>query len=756
VMLGKPPNTTTASLLARLLNKSRQSGEDYQFLLHRYAAERFLYRLGESEHRENFVLKGAMLLALWGGGAYRPTRDLDFTAYGNSWKEHVRGTLREISSIPAEDGIVFNHEEMTLESIRDQSAYNSFRAKLKAYIGKTRIPLQIDIGFGDAIQTSPVDSEYTTLLDHPSPRIRIYPREAVVAEKLHAMVVLGARNSRYKDFYDIYTLSTHFAFDGEALSRAVRATFQLRGTPLAGEIPFPLTPQFYAAADRARSWRNFLERSKLLGAPAEFEAAGDRLSSFLSDLWRPISQERKFTGVWPAGGPWRYKPYPEYRDSGIEWLGEIPAHWEAKRTKHLLAKNDNGVWGSDFGDDDGTIVLRSTEQTIDGHWVISNPAERKLSVSEYSGARLLEGDLVVTKSSGSSQHIGKTSIVTKEIESLNCCFSNFMQRLRVKSNVAPRFAWYALNGDLGRKQFDYSSGTTSGLANLNGEIIGMVSLAVPPLHEQLSIAEFLDRETGKIDALMTKKERLIELLKEKRIALITQAVTRGLDPDAPMRDSGIEWLGEIPAHWEVRRTKHLMAKNDSGVWGNDSNDGGIIVLRSTEQTIDGHWAITDPARRRLSESEYLNSRLAEGDLVVTKSSGSPKHIGKTSFVTREIESLNCCFSNFMQRLSVRDFMVPRFAWYALNGDLGRQQFDYLSATTSGLANLNGEIIGMVGLAVPPMCEQQAIAEFLDRETGRIDALVAKVREAIERLKELRTALISAAVTGRIDVREAAA
>ena len=450
-----------------------------------------------------------------------------------------------------------------------------------------------------------------------------------------------------------------------------------------------------------------------------------------------------------------HRPYPAYKDSGIEWLGEVPEHWEVKRTKTLLSRNNGGIWGMDF-DDEGVVVLRSTEQTVDGEWDIRDPAKRRLTPSEYAACRLIDGDLVVTKSSGSALHIGKTSIVTRDIEALNCCHSNFMQRLRVKKNVAPRYMWYVLNGELGRTQFGYYSDTTTGLANLNAEIIGMVHLAVAPLPEQHTIAAFLDRETAKIDALIAKIRKAIDLLKEQRTALITQAVTKGFNPDVPMKDSGIEWLGEVPEHWEVKRTKTLLSRNNGGIWGMDFDDEGVVVLRSTEQTVDGEWDIRDPAKRRLTPSEYAACRLIDGDLVVTKSSGSALHIGKTSIVTRDIEALNCCHSNFMQRLRVKKNVAPRYMWYVLNGELGRTQFGYYSDTTTGLANLNAEIIGMVHLAVAPLPEQHTIAAFLDRETAKIDALIAKIRKAIDLLKEQRTALISAAVTGKIDVREAMA
>ena len=190
-----------ASVRAKLRQRSRETKEDFQFLLKRYAAERFPFRLGESLHRERYVLKGATLLALWSEAIYRPTRDLDFTGYGSPLPDDVRSVIRHICAVPVvDDGIAFNGEWIRIEPIHDQDEYDSPRARFEATLDGARIPIQIDIGFGNAIELPPTDEHYPVLLDAPGPRVQVYLREAVVAEKLHAMVVLGAQNSRYKDF----------------------------------------------------------------------------------------------------------------------------------------------------------------------------------------------------------------------------------------------------------------------------------------------------------------------------------------------------------------------------------------------------------------------------------------------------------------------------------------------------------------------------------------------------------------------------
>ena len=256
------------------------------------------------------------------------------------------------------------------------------------------------------------------------------------------------------------------------------------------------------------------------------------------------------------------QPYPAMRPSATPWIEYLPTHWAIRRLKTLLTRNESGVWGKE-PEDNSVVVLRSTEQTVSGEWNITAPAKRRLTASEYRSCQLEEGDLVVTKSSGSALHIGKTSIVTKEVAALNCCFSNFMQRLRVKRNTVPRFIWYVLNGKLGREQLDYLSDTTTGLANISGKVIGRIAVGHPPLREQRAIVRFLDHADRRIRRYIRAKERLIELLEEQKQATVHQAVTGQIDvrtgqPYPAYKDSGVEWLGEVPEHWVVSRLGRLV------------------------------------------------------------------------------------------------------------------------------------------------------------------------------------------------------
>lgn len=302
----KPLTNIAASVRAKLLAGAQTRGEDFNLVLQRYAAERFLYRLGESQHRDKFVLKGAMLFALWGGSMYRATRDLDLTGYGHDEIQWLIDAVRVICMTPCPtDGLAFQPDTVQAEPIRDESDYGGFRVRLSAVLDSAQIRLQVDVGFGNAIVPGAQDEDYPTLLNGPAPRIRAYPREAVVAEKLHAMVVLGSATSRWKDFYDLYVLSTLFPFAGDTLMQSIAATFERRKTAIPEALPVALTPAFFAEENRAAQWRAYLERNGLPGASADFAMVGERLRAFLGDPLRALVQQAKLNKSWQPEGPWQ-------------------------------------------------------------------------------------------------------------------------------------------------------------------------------------------------------------------------------------------------------------------------------------------------------------------------------------------------------------------------------------------------------------------------------------------------------------------
>lgn len=301
----RPPRDIGASVRARLLAKHGVR-EEFQFVLQRYASERFLYRLGKSPHRHRLVLKGGMLLALWGGSAYRPTRDLDFAGFGSPDPDSLLASFREIcAQVVEDDGLSFDLASLTAEAIRDAAEYGGLRITVSAMLAAARIPLQIDVGFGDAIEPAPEDVEYPTLLDAPAPRIRAYAREPAIAEKLHAMVEYGERNTRHRDFYDVFTLANGFEFTGRRLTRAVTATFERRKRPIDARPLIVLTPAFFANDARGAQWRSYLRKNGLAAAPEDFVAVGELLRSFIGPVWDAIAAGSIFDLTWKPGGPWR-------------------------------------------------------------------------------------------------------------------------------------------------------------------------------------------------------------------------------------------------------------------------------------------------------------------------------------------------------------------------------------------------------------------------------------------------------------------
>ncbi len=445
-----------------------------------------------------------------------------------------------------------------------------------------------------------------------------------------------------------------------------------------------------------------------------------------------------------------FPAYEECKDSGVEWLGDIPSHWVVAPFNRVIERNDGGVWGQDPTGEGDTIVLRSTEQTAGGQWKIEDPAWRHLSTDEESSAQLETGDLLLTKSSGSSLHIGKTTLVSSEVAALKCCYSNFMQRIRTSHLLLPELAWYILNNDLARLQFDLLSNSTTGLANLNGTVIGQIVVPVPPLPEQTAIASFLDTETSKIDSLVDQQRRLIELLKEKRQAVISRAVTKGLDPSVPMKDSGIEWLGEVPKHWEVVAIKHIVSTpvTDGPHETPEFIDEGIPFV-SAEAVSSGkiNFAKIRGFISQADHDSYCQKYKPErGDVYMVKSGAST---GTTAIVEDDRE-----FSIWSPLAAIRcdDESHPNFILNFLRSQ-NFQEGVTLNWSFGTQQNIGMKVIENLQITRPPLPEQRTIASFLKSETSKFDTLVAKAESAIELLQERRTALISAAVTGKIDVRE---
>jgi predicted nucleotidyltransferase component of viral defense system len=273
----------SASILSRLLTVAKQRGVNYNLLLNRFALERLLLRISTSLHADRFLLKGALLFALWYDEPHRPTRDADFLGFGPNDEANLIATFREIVAMDLGDGIVFDPDSVSADTIREETAYGGTRIMFIARIGSARCSLQIDVGFGDAVTPEPQTVVYPTLLkDFQAPNLRVYPVYTVIAEKYHAMVALGQANTRMKDFYDLAVIARRTELSGAILAKAIAATFARRQTEIPTKHPFALTSQFSEHPAKLQQWQAFLNKNRI-----NARSLGDTVLLLNTLLWLP-------------------------------------------------------------------------------------------------------------------------------------------------------------------------------------------------------------------------------------------------------------------------------------------------------------------------------------------------------------------------------------------------------------------------------------------------------------------------------------
>jgi len=271
---------------ARLQNVAGKRGEDFNLLLLRYGIERLLFRLSQSPYANRFLLKGAMLFVIWDEKTHRPTRDLDLLGFGPSDKAELTKVFQEVMAMSVEDdGIVFDPKSVQADEIREDNVYGGVRIRLMGKLGTAEIPVQIDVGAGDAITPAPETTIFPTLLDFPAPHVRMYPAYTVVAEKFEAMVKLGIANTRMKDFHDVWFLAHRFEFDGPTLRKAIEATFARRQTNLP-QSPEALSETFANDPTKQAQWAAFLRRNGLTGITNQFSEVVAVLRKFIEPVLR--------------------------------------------------------------------------------------------------------------------------------------------------------------------------------------------------------------------------------------------------------------------------------------------------------------------------------------------------------------------------------------------------------------------------------------------------------------------------------------
>lgn len=441
-------------------------------------------------------------------------------------------------------------------------------------------------------------------------------------------------------------------------------------------------------------------------------------------------------------------PYPSYQRTGIQWLSNIPREWTVKRLKWSVDGCFNGVWGEDPDGVDDVVCLRVADFDRDSYTVGTDSLTfRAIESKQLASRKLKRGDLLLEKSGGGDkQLVGCVVYFDHEFDAV--C-SNFVARMPVAQDHSPRY-WAYVHAGLYAGKLTYPAiKQTTGIQNLDAALYLDTLAAYPPFEQQQQIAAFLDWKTSQIDALIAKKQELLEKLKEKRLAVITQAVTKGLNPDAPMRDSGIAWLGDVPVHWEVKRLKFVARigngstpnREDPAYW----DDGVYPWLNSS---VVNQEAVTSAVQfvTPLALAEcHLPCIQPPAVLVGITGQGRTRGMASTLLFEATIN----------QHLA---YVKPDEA-KAVVGFLRRvfdMAYSHLRSESENGGSTKGAItceqIAELPVPVPPLVEQLAISAYVDTTLAKLGRMAENAESAITRLTEYRTALITAATTGKIDVR----
>jgi type I restriction enzyme S subunit len=445
-----------------------------------------------------------------------------------------------------------------------------------------------------------------------------------------------------------------------------------------------------------------------------------------------------------------YRPYPKYKPSGVEWLGDVPVGWKVSRIKNVATINASKSEVSHL--DPKTEISFLPMEAVGDDGSLDTSTTRPLGdvLTGYTYVR--ENDVLVAKITPCFEN-GKGCIAKGLNNGIGFATTEVVP-IRPNKRSIPEFLYFLLHGLPFRKVAEGSMYGAGGQKRVSDTFVAGYAFALPPLPEQHQIAAFLDRECGKLDALQAKQERLIELLKEKRQALISHAVTKGLDPTAQLKPSGVEWLGEVPEHWKVTRLKFHVSRFEQG-WspqceGRNKEDGEIGVLKvgcvnGGTFRVEEHKALPAELEPRLQYTLKL------GDLLISRAN-TRELVGSAAVVDRDHDDILLC--DKLYRLRFHRGVSEIFLSHFLRTSEVRQQIE-LDATgaSASMVNIGQDCIRELNLALPPLAEQRAIVAHLDEKCGKIDQLKAKAERGIELLKERRSALISAAVTGKIDVRE---
>lgn len=441
------------------------------------------------------------------------------------------------------------------------------------------------------------------------------------------------------------------------------------------------------------------------------------------------------------------RPYPTYKPSNADWMGEVPTHWDVDRLKWTVDSSRNGVWGDepDGGPEDIACIRVADFDRANQSVIVEEPTIRKIRMTDQEGRVLQKGDLLLEKSGGGEGW--PVGFVVEYTHDLPAVCSNFIARMKPSAKVRSRYLRYLHHALYAARVNVRSIKQTSGIQNLDAGSYFDELAPFPPLPEQDAIGIFLDRETVKIDTLIAEQRTLIERLREKRQAAISTIVTKGLDPATARKPSADPGIGDVPVHWDVKPLKHVVPGITVGIVINPSSyyvEEGVPALRSLNVStgkveMDNLVFISPESNESQSKSKIFN-----GDIVVVRTGKT----GTAAIVPKDLDGANCIDLLIVRRSEI---VQPEYLHYVLNSDCANAQIERLSCGAIQ-AHFNTGTLANLLVPVPPPKEQAVLIAYLDRETAAIDKLVAEAETSIALLQEHRSALITAVVTGKVDVR----
>ncbi|MCH9741072.1 MAG: restriction endonuclease subunit S [Epsilonproteobacteria bacterium] len=442
-----------------------------------------------------------------------------------------------------------------------------------------------------------------------------------------------------------------------------------------------------------------------------------------------------------------YKPYPKYKESGVAWLGEVPEGWEVKRLKHIAKVNLSNV-DKKSKDGEKEVLLCNYTDVYYNDFITSDMSFMKATAKDEQIKKftLEAGDVIITKDSEGAEDIAISTYVPETLKGVICGYHLAQIKPR---NFNGNYFFRAFNSSGIHDQFKISAnGITRYAVGKDG--ISNAFFPVPSKEEQTQISNYLTQETKKIDTLIKKQQTLIELLKKKRQALISHAVTKGLDDSVAMKESGIAWLGEMPKHWEVTPLRYIGLLQNGISKGKDYFGSGFPFVNYGDIYKNGTLPFTIKGLAKSSKEDQNIYSVRKGDIFFTRTSETINDIGMASTCLETIEKAT--FSGFTIRFrQLKNVLNENFSKYYFRTGHSQAFFEkQLNLVTR--ASLGQDILKQLPVLIPPLKEQTQIANYLDQKTKQIDTLIEKSTKAIELLKERRVALVSAVVTGKVDVR----